>query len=108
MNQDQEREETKANILSQVLVAFGQGTGPIRVSRKAARALTNRYRPMITREVIEQWDEEGGQALERIRAIGRLAAQTMTQKARSAINADDVIDSARAVERASGTGFCDG
>src|ERR1700709_1888997 len=65
---------TKEGIMAQVCVAFGQGTGEIRVSQEACVALYDRYVALITDEVLEEWGREAVQALERIRVLGRMVA----------------------------------
>lgn len=96
----------KRNILAQVLIAFGQGTGPVRVSRKAGAALIEHYKPMIDESVVESWDSDGVQALERVRATGRSAAYRMVKEARTFINVEDVCESYERVERISSTSIC--
>ena len=99
-------EEDREAILCQALIAFGQGSGSVRVSRQAAFALRRRYRPRITGEVQEQWGREGVQALERLRVVGRLAAQKANEEGLTAIGVDQVEAAARQVEKASKTGWC--
>lgn len=96
----------KGKILAQILIAFGQGTGPVRVSRNACAALIQHYEPLIDDAVEESWEGEGVQALERVRTTGRLAAHTMTEKARTCINEDDVKVAYSRVEKVSATSIC--
>ena len=66
---------TQEGIMAQVWIAFGQGAGAIRVSHDAAMELRRWYYDAITPEVVnEKWQTDAVQALDRIRAIGRLAA----------------------------------
>ena len=66
---------TQEGIMAQIFVAFGQGTGATRVSHDAAVALRTLYFDAITTEIVTtRWAEEAVQVLERIRAIGKLAA----------------------------------
>ncbi|HEV7515970.1 MAG TPA: hypothetical protein VGR07_06695, partial [Thermoanaerobaculia bacterium] len=93
-------------ILGQACVAFGQGTGALRVSREAVAALRERYGAVLTAEVVQQWDGVAVQVLERLRAIGRLAAHLATSAGRTAIGRDDVLRAALAVEVESDTDLC--
>jgi hypothetical protein len=96
----------EAVILGQVCVAFGQGTGAMRVAREAVAALGERYGAVLTDEVVRQWDAVAVQVLERMRAIGRLAAHLATAAARTAIGREDVLRAALAVEVESDTDLC--
>jgi hypothetical protein len=98
---------TQEGIMFQILVAFGQGTGATRVSQDAAVALRDLYFNAITNEIVTtRWGAEGGQALERVRALGRLAAFKALQRGDSKIVADDVTSSAPTVHTTSDTEFC--
>ena len=97
---------TQEGIMSQIFVAFGQGTGAIRVSQDAAVTLRTLYYVAITANVIAQWDACAAQVLERIRAIGRLAALTATQRGDTTIVPTDVETSAALVQKTSMTDFC--
>ncbi|HVT16220.1 MAG TPA: hypothetical protein VHQ90_08595 [Thermoanaerobaculia bacterium] len=92
--------------MSQLLVALGQGTGPIRVSQAACLALRDRYLRHITAELVLSWGSDGVQVLERIRAIGRLLASNASTAGRTAIAGEDVIPAAQVVERESDTDWC--
>lgn len=98
---------TQEGIMSQILVAFGQGTGTIRVSQDAALELRRWYFDAITEEIIdEEWETEAGQLLERARAIGSLAALKATEIGNTTISPQDVYDSAATVQEASMTELC--
>ncbi len=97
---------TKDGIMAQIWVAFGQGTGPIRVSQQAALELRVLYYDAINANAINHWEAEGTQVLERIRAIGRLAALKAIQTAETAITAEQVRTSALLVEARSDTVLC--
>jgi hypothetical protein len=100
---------TKDGIMAQILVAFGQGTGTVRVSHDAAVELHSRYFDKITTDVINNWDREGVQVLERIRAIGRLMAHDTIQTGATAIlGAGAVNTAAPTVELKSQTTLCGG
>lgn len=96
----------KRKILAQVLVAFGQGTGPVRVSREACAALVAHYEPMIEPAIEISWEIDGVQALERIRATGRSAVYKMVRDGRTSISVDDVCESYEQVEKVSSTSIC--
>jgi hypothetical protein len=93
-------------VLGQVCAAFGQGTGPLRVSRQAVAALRERYEPLVTPDVLRQWEGLAVQVLERMRAIGRLAAHHTTRRAQTVIGDEDLLRAARTVEAASATPLC--
>ena len=61
---------TREGILTQVFVALGQGTGAMRISQSACRALAERYAPRIDDALCNEWESSAVQALERLRAIG--------------------------------------
>ena len=86
---------TQEGIMSQILVAFGQGAGAIRVSQDAALELRRWYFDAITPQIIDQqWETSAVQLLERARAIGSLAALKATTTGATAIGPKDVYASA--------------
>src|SRR3954463_12767889 len=90
---------TQEGIMAQILVAFGQGTGTIRVSQDAALELRRWYFDAITQTIIDQtWETEAVQLLERARAIGSLAAFKATGTGATAISPQNVYDSAATVQ----------
>jgi hypothetical protein len=93
-------------IMDQICVAFGQGTGPMEVSGAAAMALKAYYGVALTEEVVQQWDGVAAQALERVRAAGRLAALQATSRAASAIGAEEALHAAHVVSSTSYTPIC--
>ncbi|HEX4965429.1 MAG TPA: hypothetical protein VF173_31755 [Thermoanaerobaculia bacterium] len=98
---------TQEGIMSQILVAFGQGAGPIRVSQEAALELRRWYFDAITQEIIDNaWETEAVQVLDRIRAIGSLAALKAAGIGATAISPQNVYDSASAVQDLSDTELC--
>jgi hypothetical protein len=97
---------TREGILAQVCVAFGQGTGETRVSQEACMALYHRYSGMITDHVLAIWEQEAVQALERIRALGRLVATQTHLAGKTVISADLVTAGAPQVEHNSDTILC--
>lgn len=98
---------TKDGIMAQIYVAFGQGSGAIRVSQDAALELHRWYYDAITPEVVDlKWATEGLQVLDRIRMIGTLAALKATTLGLIAINPLNVYDSAIQVQETSDTDLC--
>jgi hypothetical protein len=98
---------TQEGIMYQMFVAFGQGTGSTRVSQDAAVALRGLYFDAITPEVVgTRWAAEAVQVLERIRAIGKLAAFHAMQRGDTSISATDVQASAETVQTTSDTDLC--
>jgi len=98
---------TRDGIMAQVWVAFGQGTGMFRVSQDAAMELHRWYYNAITEEIVSTvWDKEAVAVLERIRAIGRLAALNAANLGATAISADDVFNAANQVQKTSDTLIC--
>lgn len=91
------------DIMGQIFIAFGQGAGTMRVSRKTCAELRGRYFRKIN-EAIPQWDAQGAQALERIRALGRMMAAEATASGLSAITHEGEAfkKCAEQVEKASG------
>ncbi|MFY9823152.1 MAG: hypothetical protein WAM82_17345 [Thermoanaerobaculia bacterium] len=98
---------TQEGIMAQILVAFGQGTGTIRVSQDAALELRRWYFDAITQQIIDQiWETQAVQLLERARAIGSLAALKATGTGATTISPQDVYDSAATVQITSMTELC--
>ncbi len=98
---------TQEGIMAQILVAFGQGTGTIRVSQDAALELRRWYFDAITQTIIDQiWETQAVQLLERARAIGSLAALKATGTGATAIGPQEVYDSAATVQETSMTELC--
>lgn len=100
------QDKRRASILAQMYQALGQGTGPIRVRRQAVLALRARYLDLLTDGVVAHFDEQAPQVLERIRAIGRLAAHRTVLQGKTAVAAEEVHDAAVQVEDASATSLC--
>jgi len=98
---------TQEGIMAQIWIAFGQGAGAIRVSQDAAMELRRWYFDAITPEIVNQvWETEAVQVLDRIRAIGTLAALKATTTGSTAISPMIVYESASAVQDTSDTDFC--
>ncbi|HTQ78498.1 MAG TPA: hypothetical protein VMM92_00765 [Thermoanaerobaculia bacterium] len=99
---------TREGILAQVCVAFGQGTGEVRVSQEACLAVYERYSKMITPDVLDQWGEQAVQALERVRALGRMVATETHLAGQTIISAAQIQAAAPKVETNSNTLICGG
>lgn len=97
---------TKEGVMAQVWIAFGQGTGAIRVSQDAALELRRWYYDAITDAVVESWGEWSLQVLDRIRAIGSLAALKAIQSGSPTINVLMVYEAALTVQEMSDTPIC--
>jgi hypothetical protein len=98
---------TQEGIMAQIWIAFGQGAGTIRVSQEAALELHRWYYDAITPEVInERWKTDAVQALDRVRAIGRLAALKAAGAGSTVIKPQDVYESASKVQATSLTPLC--
>ena len=97
---------TQDGIMAQVYVAFGAGTGAIRVSQEAALELHRWYYNAITPAVVADWGNVALQVLDRIRAIGSLAALKAVQQGSPTINVMQVYESAEQVQVESDTPIC--
>ena len=97
---------TQDGIMAQVYVAFGQGTGAVRVSQEAALELHRWYYNAITVDVVQNWGTWALQVLDRIRAIGSLAALQAIQQGSPTITAMQVYTAAETVQVDSGTPLC--
>lgn len=99
---------TVSGVMNQIFVAFGQGTGPVRVAQGVCRDLRERYTPRLDEAVLARWGDEAVQALERIRAIGRTAAAEAALAGRTAISPQELRTAILRVETQSGTPICPG
>jgi hypothetical protein len=97
---------TRDGIMAQIYVAFGQGTGAVRVSQDVCVALRDHYQGRITDDVIARWETLAVQVLERFRALGRLMAVNASGAGSTSIAGTDVETSAQIVERQSNTELC--
>ncbi len=97
---------TKDGIMAQLWVVFGQGTGPIRVTQEAALELSRWYYDAITPDVVDNWGVWSLQVLDRIRAIGSLAALLSIQQGSPTVNALMVHQAATTVQLLSDTPIC--
>jgi hypothetical protein len=97
---------TKEGIMAQLWVAFGQGTGAVRVSQDAAMELRRWYFGAITDDVVENWGTYALQVLDRIRAIGGLSALKALLQGSPTITAGMVYEAAETVQARSDTPIC--
>lgn len=97
---------TREGIMAQVWIAFGQGTGAIRVTQDAAMELHRWYYDAITDEIVECWGTAALQVLDRIRAIGSLSALKAVLEGSPTIGATMVYEAALQVQARSDTPFC--
>lgn len=94
-DRDLRLDELLADIAGQVYVAFGQGTGQLRLSSEAIRAVREYFLPRAHSEVFRQWQEWQDQALSRVRAIGRMAAGHARNRESELLEAEDFLYAAR-------------
>ena len=92
-------------ILGQFFVAFGQGSGCVRVGRETILAIRDQYIDMIAKEY-GSWEEEAVQVLERVRTVGRLSALIALQRGSSTIERQDFLESTGTVQHRSRTRWC--
>jgi hypothetical protein len=98
---------TQEGIMAQIWIAFGQGAGAIRVSHDAALELYRWYYDAITPDIIhERWKTDAVQVLDRMRAIGRLAALKAASSGSTVITPRDIYESAVRVQETSMTPYC--
>lgn len=97
---------TQDGIMAQVYVAFGQGTGAVRVSQEAALELHRWYYNAITPTLITAWGDEALQVLDRIRAIGSLSALKAIEQGSPTVTVHQVYESAQQVQLTSDTPWC--
>lgn len=101
------RTYTPEDVIQQSLVAFGQGTNYVRVNREAAQYIVDLMKSLIERfRTHETWETDAVQVLERLRAIGRLAALYATQGGQTVIDGEVVSRATILVQRTSKTN-CD-
>ncbi|MEM9598110.1 MAG: hypothetical protein AAGD06_27860 [Acidobacteriota bacterium] len=98
---------TQQDVVSQSLVAFGQGTHFMRVSSRACRVLVAVMENLVlTRRIHENWGTEAVQILERVRLIGRVAASLAVKDARTVVEEADVRFAVPRVQIVSKTDRC--
>lgn len=95
---------TEEGMMAQIWIAFGQGAGAIRVSPEAALELRRWYFDAITPRIAnEAWEVYAAYVLDRMRAIGQLAASKAASIGASAITPREVNESASALLERQGT-----
>jgi hypothetical protein len=97
--------EKHEKILAQIYVAFGQGTGEIRVAREACQALHAHALPHLAAMAVN-WDTDAVQVLERVRAIGRASRQQAVGRFDTAVHAQDIELVVPLVKTVSATPMC--
>jgi hypothetical protein len=97
---------TRDGIMAQIYVAFGQGTGTVRVSQDVCAALRKRYYRRIDKAVLKDWETLAMQVLERFRALGRLMALNAVMAGKTNLAGADVESAAQLIERQSQTPLC--
>jgi len=97
---------TQSGIMAQIYVAFGQGTGAVRVSQEVCAALYDRYFQRIDAALVRDWESLAVQVLERFRALGRLMAINAGAAGKTALARGDFERAARMVEQQSKTPLC--
>jgi hypothetical protein len=97
---------TREGVLAQLFVALGQGTGAVRISHAACRAIGERYEPRIDDALRAGWEDGAVQVLERLRAIGRTAAAQAGVEGENVLSVNRLIAAARQVESVSLTPLC--
>src|SRR5262245_31880565 len=97
---------TREGVLAQMFVAFGQGTGAVRVSRGACAAFYGRYAQWIDETILAIWDPEAVQILDGGRAIGRRLAFDAGLAGHTVIAGEQLAAVARAVEEGAGCPWC--
>ena len=91
---------TQEEIMAQVWIAFGQGTGTVQVSQEAAMELRRRW---ITPLIDAEWERQAVEVLDRFRAIGSLAASKAASAGVPAITPREIYESASALLENRGT-----
>ena len=97
---------TRDGIMAQIYVAFGQGTGTMRVSQDVCAVLRKRYYGRIDKTVLKDWETLAMQVLERFRALGRLMALNAVMAGKTNLAGADVESAAQLIERQSKTPLC--
>jgi hypothetical protein len=92
-------------IAGQILIAFGQGTGAIRVPRGTVRTMRAYFR-RFAEKAVPRWGVDGSEVLERVRLMGRLAAQIAVGRGSHELGSDDFTKAADSVRMTSQTDIC--
>lgn len=94
---------TTFRILTQIFVAFGQGSGHVMVSDDAIRAATADYLPRI--EQAGGWMDKAPNVLGTARFMGQAAAQRAIRAGRALVTAEDYQASRERVHQMSDEGL---
>jgi hypothetical protein len=89
--------------LGQALVAFGQGSGAIRVGREMVLALRERYESRLRKQIEQKPEEVAAQfdgLLDIVRTMGRLSADLATAAGQVTIDQRTFEKAAQIVEEA--------
>lgn len=95
---------TEEGMMAQIWIAFGQGAGAIKVSPEAALELRRWYFDAITPSITDkEWEAHAVHMLDRMLAIGRLAASKAASIGASVITPREVNESASVLLERQGT-----
>lgn len=94
-------------ILGQMLVAFGAGVGFMRVHQDTVAAF-RRTHLGIVRNIVSHhaWDADAVDVLEKVRAVGRLAASLAVERGDVGVTEGDLNDAFASVTRFAPTRWC--
>jgi hypothetical protein len=99
---------TEEGMMAQIWIAFGQGAGAIKVSPEAALELRRWYFDAVTPHITnEVWEFYAAYVLDRMRAIGQLAASKAASIGASAITPREVNESVSALLERQGTNLAE-
>jgi len=90
---------SKEGILAQALIAFGQGMGALRISHNAAKKVQDHYACLFEvhkEDILKTWNEQAVQALERVRAVGRLLNSQVCAQGKTVCTEEDFASALKA------------
>lgn len=103
-------------ILCQMLIAFGQGLGYVRVPRTTSTRIHNQFLKFLRydhcqkrlngKEDVWGQPDHGAQVLERVRAAGKLAGQRAVEAGRTKIDDTDFEQALKEVQAAQDCDWC--
>lgn len=97
---------TQEGIVAQIMVAFGQGTGAMRIAQDAALQVQTMSYALITDVVTREWETVAVDVLEKARTAGKLAAQLAVGSGAIAIHVEDVDSSVSTVRATTISPLC--